>query len=67
MFLGIKVTNGICVDTRAGLEWIPKVMISAVNVVVFGPLLVMVALTQEWCTPYGSKSTMGIKSAINKK
>ncbi|XP_074627153.1 pyroglutamylated RF-amide peptide receptor-like [Acropora palmata] len=44
MFLGMKVTNGICVDTWTGLEWIPKVMTSAVNVVVFGPLLVMVAL-----------------------
>ncbi|XP_015760047.1 PREDICTED: pyroglutamylated RFamide peptide receptor-like [Acropora digitifera] len=44
MFLGMKVTNGICVDTWTGLEWFPKVMTSAVNVVVFGPLLVMVAL-----------------------
>ena len=42
--LGMKVTNGICVDTWTRLEWIPKVMTSAVNVVVFGPLLVMVAL-----------------------
>ena len=44
MFLGMKVTNGICVDTWTGLEWFPKVMTSAVNDVVFGPLLVMVAL-----------------------
>lgn len=44
MFLGMEVTNGICVDTWTGLEWIPKVMTSAVNVVVFGPLMVMVAL-----------------------
>ena len=44
MFLGMKVTNGICVDTWTGLECFPKVMTSAVNVVVFGPLLLMVAL-----------------------
>ena len=59
MFLGMKVTNGICVDTWTGLEWIPKVMTAAVNVVIFGPLLVMVALYSRMVYTLWFKSNDG--------
>ncbi|XP_022806135.1 melanopsin-like [Stylophora pistillata] len=59
MFLGMKVTNGIYVDTWTGFQWIPKVMTLAVDVVVFGPLLVMVELYSRVVHTLWSKSDNG--------